>query len=95
MTVMAGGAERVRQLRRERLVRWSEAAEVLGISPGQLTNWHRRYRVPAVRTFGRGNRLAYASWLDAVLGSARPDSPEGCMAEVTRQWWAERGQEVA
>jgi hypothetical protein len=76
--------------RRERLVSWARAASVLGRSPDTLTNWYEAGLVPAVRT--PGQRLStYASWLDAVLASARPGRA-GDVAEVTKQWWDEHLQ---
>jgi hypothetical protein len=78
--------------RKERLVTWARAASVLGRSPDTLTNWFEQGLVPAVRT--PGQRLStYASWLDAVLASARPGQA-GDVAEVTRQWWDEHLQPV-
>lgn len=82
------GAPRVS--RRDALVPWPRAARVLGRTTDTLDNWHADPSIlmPAVRQ--PGGKATYASWLDAVLASARPGRA-GDMAEASRQWWADRG----
>lgn len=77
----------------DKLVPVKRAARVLGWSAEAIRDWVNDGDVPAVRTPG-GQLSLYASWLTAVLDSARPGRA-GDMAEVSRQWWAERGQEAA
>jgi len=81
--------------RREQLMPVKTAARALGRSPDALRDWIADGLVPAVRTPG-AQWSVYASWLTAVLDSARPGRP-GDMTEVTRAWWADRGlaEEVA
>jgi hypothetical protein len=95
MTEIAGKAPPPRVSRKDRLVPLSRAALVLGCSKETLLTWHAReaFGLPVVRTF-TGQRCTYASWLDAVMGSARPGAA-GDMAQVTRQWWAMRFPDVA
>lgn len=80
---------------RERLVTLSAAAKRLGWDASTVRDWVRDTGIPNVRTPG-GHLSLYDSWVTAVLASARPGQP-GDMDQVTRQWWAERGelQEVA
>lgn len=84
----AGGPPRTG--RRDALVPWPRAARVLGRTTDTLDNWHADPAIlmPAVRQ--PGGKMTYASWLDAVLASARPGQA-GDMGEASRQWWADRG----
>ena len=75
---------------RERLMSLPAAARRLGWSADVVRDWVRETDIPAVRTPG-GHISLYDSWVTAVLSSARPGR-HGDMDEVTRQWWAERGQ---
>lgn len=75
------------------LVPWSRAAEAMGVTPEQLREWHERYSVPAVTT-PAGHWRAYRSWIDMVMRSARPGTSPN-IADTTRLWWAERGEELA
>jgi hypothetical protein len=88
---MCEGADAApRVSRKEALVPWPRAARVLGRTTDTLDNWFAdpAIRMPAVQQ--PGGKAAYASWLDAVLASARP-GVAGDMAEASRQWWAARG----
>ena len=84
----------VAERRRDQLVPVSRAARALGRSADAVRDWINAGLVPAVRT--PGNQWSvYASWLAAVLESARPGIP-GDMGEVTRLWWIAQGiEEVA
>jgi hypothetical protein len=75
--------------RRDALVPWPRAARVLGRTTDTLDNWFAdpAIRMPAVQQ--PGGKATYASWLDAVLASARP-GVAGDMAKASRRWWAER-----
>lgn len=73
---------------RERLVPVKLAARSLGRSADAVRDWVNDGQVPAVRTPG-GTLSLYASWLSAVLTSARPGQV-GDMSEVTARWYAER-----
>lgn len=84
MTESAGLDTRPRVTRRDQLVRWSLAAEELGVSEDSLVAWHKAGHMPAVRT--PGLLCTYRSWLDAVMCSARPGKA-GDIREVSRQWW--------
>jgi excisionase family DNA binding protein len=75
---------------RERLMSLPAAARRLGWDASTVRDWVRDSGIPVVRTPG-GHMSLYESWVTAVLGSARPGRP-GDMSEVTRQWWAERGE---
>lgn len=79
--------------RTERLVPLKAAARVLGWSADAIRDWVNAGDVPAVRTPG-GQLSLYASWIGDVLASSRPGQP-GDMNEVSRQWWAERGEAAA
>lgn len=85
----AGGAVR----RIERLVPVKAAARTLGWSDDAIRGWVNDKHVPAVRTPG-GQFSLYASWIADVLASAKPGEI-GDMTEVTRQWYAARGEEAA
>jgi hypothetical protein len=87
MSEESGSGAAPRVSRKDRLVRWSRAARVLGVSDETLTSWHEAGYVPAVRTpLGRGWLFTYQSWLDAVLGATRPGKPAD-VAEIGRQWF--------
>jgi hypothetical protein len=95
MTVTAAGTG-TRPARREspaapdddRLMPLSRASTILGFSVDALREWIVRYGIPAVKTPG-GSWSTYASWVDAVMSSARPGAP-GSMAQATDDWWARR-----
>jgi hypothetical protein len=89
VTAAAQAAPGPRMSRGDALVAWSLVAGKVGRTPGTLKAWHRRYGVPAVIT-PDGDWLGYQSWVDAVLGSARPGQAMS-ITETTRQWWAARG----
>jgi hypothetical protein len=74
---------------RDYLVPFPVAAATLGRSTDTLTGWLERgaVKVPAVELPG-GRMSTFASWISAVLRSARPGVP-GNLAEVTDAWWAE------
>jgi hypothetical protein len=81
-----------RMFRGDCLVPLSVVASKVGRTSETLKAWHKRYKVPAVIDPG-GEWLGYQSWIDEVLGSAKP-GVAGNIAEVTRQWWAARGIEL-
>lgn len=85
----AGAAVR----RSDRLVPVKAAARTLGWSADAIRDWVNDGHVPAVRTPG-GQFSLYATWIGDVLASAKPGEI-GDMAEVTRQWYAARGEEAA
>jgi hypothetical protein len=79
---------------RERLMSLGAAARRLGRDPSTLRGWVQDHpEIPSVATPG-GHVSLYDSWVTAVLASARPGK-QGDMTEVSRLWWAERGQEAA
>lgn len=71
---------------RDCLVPFPEAARRLGRSPDTLRLWHDEGHMPAVITPG-GQWSTYASFIDAVLGSARPRQP-GSIEKIARSWFA-------
>lgn len=73
--------------KRDWLVRWSTAAQTLGRSEKTLDGWFEAGNVPAVRTPG-GQLSTYASWLTAVMLSARRGRA-GDIKEVTDAWWTQ------
>jgi hypothetical protein len=86
---MCETAAAARVSRRDALVPWPRAAKVLGRSTDTLDNWFAdpAIAMPAVQQ--PGGKATYASWLDAVLASARP-GVAGDMAAASRRWWDER-----
>lgn len=71
---------------RDWLVPFPEAASTLRRTPDTLVTWEARGLIPAVELDG-GRKSTYASWLYAVMHSARPGRA-GKLAEVTAAWWA-------
>lgn len=71
---------------RDYLVPFPVAASTLGRTPDTLENWEAKGLVPAVELDG-GRKSTFASWLAAVMRSARPGRA-GKLAEVTAAWWA-------
>lgn len=71
---------------RDYLVPFPTAAATLGRTTDTLQEWEAKGLVPAVELEG-GRLSTYASWLSAVLASARPGR-RGKLAEVTAAWWA-------
>ena len=70
---------------RDYLVPFPVAASTLGRTPDTLENWETKGLVPAVELEG-GRKSTYASWLAAVMRSARPGRA-GKLADVTAAWW--------
>src|SRR5712691_4245344 len=98
MTVSAVEARTARPRRRDpasacgdRLVPFSEAAPRIGKTPDTLRRWHDEGHLPAVVSPG-GQWCTFQSFLDAVLGSARPGRP-GVIEEIARAWFRDRGGE--
>jgi hypothetical protein len=73
----------------EKLVPFPVAAERLGRSADTLRLWHDAGHLPAVTTPG-GQWSTYESFINAVLGSARPGQP-GRIEDIARDWFAKRG----
>ena len=93
MTVTAPEAPQARPRRRNAVLRrgdclkpFSEAAESLGCSTDTLRRYHDAGHFPAVVTPG-GQWLAYQSFIDAVLASARPGRA-GDFAAIAADWFA-------
>ena len=74
------------------LIPFPEAARRLGMSPDTLRLWHDEGHMPAVITPG-GQWSTYASFINAVLASARPKQP-GSIEEIARDWCAAHAQEA-
>jgi hypothetical protein len=74
--------------RKDRLVRFDRASQVLNVSEDTLKNWYRLGFLPAVMTPGLWQ--TYQSWLDDVLNGTRPGKAAD-VAVIGRQWFAERG----
>lgn len=83
---MDGNGQGARVSRRDRLVRWDRAAEVLNVSEDTLTSWYKAGHLPAVQT--PGLMQTYQSFLDAVLNGARPRRAAN-VVEIGRRWWAD------
>jgi hypothetical protein len=73
---------------RDYLVPFPVAASTLGRTTDTLDAWEEKGLVPAVELEG-GRKSTFASWLTAVMRSARPGRA-GKLAEVTAAWFAER-----
>jgi hypothetical protein len=71
---------------RDYLVPFPVAASTLGRTTDTLDAWEAKGLVPAVELEG-GRKSTYASWLAAVMASAKPGR-RGVMADVTAAWWA-------
>jgi hypothetical protein len=71
---------------RDYLVPFPVAASTLGRSTDTLDAWEAKGLVPAVELEG-GRKSTFASWLAAVMRSARPGRA-GKLADVTSAWWA-------
>lgn len=71
---------------RDWFVPFPEAASTLKRSVKTLDEYHEAGLMPAVE-FPGGRKSTYASWLYALLHSARPGKA-GKMADVTDAWWA-------
>jgi hypothetical protein len=71
---------------RDYLVPFPVAATTLGRSTDTFEAWAAKGLVPAVELEG-GRKSTFASWLAAVMRSARPGKP-GKLADVTAAWWA-------
>lgn len=80
------GSREDRLPRRDQLVSFGTASRTLGISRDTLRNWYDRGDVPAI-VGGGGAWSTYQSWVDAVMGSARPGAA-GDVRAVTRTWFA-------
>jgi hypothetical protein len=78
----------MRVSRQDRLIRWKEAARLLGTTEDTLTSWAAFVSIPVVRT-PHQFRQTYRSWVDAVLASARPGQ-DGDVAMATERWWSQR-----
>lgn len=85
---MAETAGPVALRRKDKLVRCTLAARVLGVSGDVLDNWHEAGFMPQVRT--PGLNMTYESWLDDVMSAVRPRKAAD-VAAVGRRWFAERG----
>ena len=77
----------------DRLVPFSVAGPQLNRTPATLRRWHDEGHLPAVVSPG-GQWCTFQSFLDAVLGSARPGRP-GVIEEIARAWFRDRGGEAA
>jgi hypothetical protein len=80
----------VRELRpggRDYLVPFPVAASTLGRTTDTLDAWEEKGLVPAVELEG-GRKSTFASWLAAVMRSARPGKA-GKLADVTAAWWVQ------
>lgn len=93
MTVSAPEAAGVRPRHRnqaapraDRLIPLSIASTRLGYSADTLRRWHEEGHVPAVIGPG-GQWSTYESFVEAVLGSARPGHA-GVIEEIAREWFA-------
>jgi hypothetical protein len=96
MTVSAVEARTARSERRnqppacgDRLVPFPKAAPQLGRTTDTLQNWYEEGHLPAVISPG-GQWSTYASFIAAVLASARPGHA-GRIEDIARAWFAERG----
>lgn len=74
--------------RKDKLVRCTLAARVLGVSGDVLDDWHEKGFMPQVRT--PGLNLTFESWLDAVMSAVRPRKAAD-IAEIGRRWFSDRG----
>jgi MerR family regulatory protein len=79
-------------VRGDYLIPFPEAARRLGRSPDTLRLWHDEGHMPAVITPG-GQWSTYASFISAVLASARPKQP-GSIEEIARHWFAAHAPEA-
>jgi hypothetical protein len=70
---------------RDYLVPFPTAAATLGRTTDTLSDWESKGLVPAVELEG-GRLSTYASWLAAVMASAKPGR-RGKLADVTAAWW--------
>lgn len=71
----------------DRLVPFSEAALRLGKTPDTLRRWHDEGHLPAV--IAQGQWSTHESFINAVLGSARPGRP-GRIEDIAAAWFADR-----
>jgi len=76
--------------RADRLIPLSVASTRLGYSTDTLRRWHAEGHMPAVIGPG-GQWSTYASFIDAVLASARPKQA-GLIEEIARRWFAARNK---
>lgn len=83
---MEAVAAQPRVSRKDRLVRWDRAAEVLNVSEATLATWYDKGILPVVQT--PGLMQTYQSFLDAVMNGARPRRAAN-VEEIARQWWAD------
>ena len=74
--------------RKDKLVRCTLAARVLGVSGDVLDDWHEAGIMPQVRT--PGLNMTYESWLDAVMSAVRPGKAAD-IAAIGRRWFTDRG----
>lgn len=63
----------------ERLYTAREIAEVIGVAPGTILDWHEAGKIPSYR-FGRAVRFDLAE----VLASGRPDAGRNVLANHPR-----------
>lgn len=85
MTETAGP---VAMRRKDKLVRCTLAARVLGVSGDVLDDWHEAGFMPQVRT--PGLNMTFESWLDDVMSAVRPGQAAD-VAVIGRKWFADRG----